>query len=242
MLSTLYAGHQNLLYFFMSRIRSVTTDMGTEINMTDAPNIVGAFLRHLAGAPLATLIGTVDLASRLMPRALKIPGWSHLWSNMIKHACYCVTNWLVLLPGMRNLTKFFRNESWRLHIVTTLESEFPGVRKLLESFSASMTKWRYETVFVVIEALLKLRYLCQTFLINASKMFNDFKGAVLLSDFVTCCKWDHLWEFMDAFLNSLHAPLNVRDVSDWHAPVASPKMGPEVWDAPLAHKTAANPK
>jgi hypothetical protein len=63
--------------FWVNKIRSLTTDMGTEIRSLDSRNIMAAFLARLNGSPMDQLSSLVGSTSRLFRRALRIPGWSH---------------------------------------------------------------------------------------------------------------------------------------------------------------------
>ena len=93
------------LCFLLGKVRSVTTDMGTEIGFIDCPNFVDAFLRRLQGEPLASL--QVDKESRLLPNAVRMSGWSHMFGNLMKFCTRCITCWPNCLPLVRALCKFF---------------------------------------------------------------------------------------------------------------------------------------
>lgn len=71
------------LQFVLDRIRATTTDMGTELALADVPNLVHAFLKHIFGASIAEIAGTVDLSTRLFKRCLRIDGWSHRFGNLM---------------------------------------------------------------------------------------------------------------------------------------------------------------
>ena len=70
-----------VLEFWRGKIKSLTTDMGTEIKMLDCKDVLYAFLQHLCGVTMASLAGTVSACSRLFNKAVRISGWSHLFGK-----------------------------------------------------------------------------------------------------------------------------------------------------------------
>jgi hypothetical protein len=168
-----------VLEWVCSKIRSVTTDMGTEIGLVDCPNIVSAFLLWLTGISLDVVAGAVDKSVKMFKKALKIPGWSHLLSNAMVYACKCLSDWPAVLEKVRCLCRFFRNGSWRETLVNKLSRVFPGVKALLKSFGARIAKWRYDTVPRAFKAILRLRELCQNHLRNLA----DFSQRSLMGNY-----------------------------------------------------------
>ena len=149
---------------------------------------------------MATLIGTVDLSSRLMPHALRIPGWGHMMGNAIKHALKSYDRWPAMLEQIRSLVKMFRNTSWRQHIAKWVETQAPGSGKLFAHFSASLAKWRYETVYTVFCALLPLRHICEGLLrANVQAIFPQFQEKDFLVKFKAACIDGDLWSFLKTF-------------------------------------------
>jgi hypothetical protein len=99
----------------LSWVKSVTTDMGTELGFVDVPDFVDAFLLWLGGKPFATL--QVNPATRLLPNALRLAGWSHMFGNLMKHAAQSLEEWKVILKHLRALCRFFRVRAWRSTII-----------------------------------------------------------------------------------------------------------------------------
>jgi hypothetical protein len=75
--------NEGLMRWLLDKITSVTTDMGAELGIIDQPDMLPAFLAHLAGASILSLRGTVPRSSRLIRYALRISGWSHMWGNLM---------------------------------------------------------------------------------------------------------------------------------------------------------------
>ena len=67
-----------VLEWVLSKVTSITTDMGTELGLTDWSDLMRAFLRYRQGVAIAELIGTVDPPSRMFARAITIAGWCHM--------------------------------------------------------------------------------------------------------------------------------------------------------------------
>ena len=89
----LVTGDMNVMAWVFSLIRSVTTDMGVELGLGGVSNLLPIFEKWMRGARVHTLVNEVVPQSRLMPRALTIPGWSHLFANIMKSAAFSVCFW-----------------------------------------------------------------------------------------------------------------------------------------------------
>ena len=197
-----------LCKFLLSKIRSVTSDMGTEYRFPECPDILQAFLRRKIGIPFALLYGTIDPESRLLPLALRISGWSHMMGNAMKFAAFSIPKWPEILSNVRPLCRFFRNESWRAHIILRLKVRYPDVVHLLKSFKGKFTKWRYETFFVCFYELAPLRDLCEHFLVDVDQIFaSGFQDGSLLKEVKAACRWEELWVFIPVFLMRVLAKL-----------------------------------
>ena len=77
--------------------------------------------------------------------------------------------------------------------------------KLLNSFSASFAKWRYETLFVVVEALLPLRELCQKHL--REELFQNIQDRAALQAAVDASRDARFWVWMATMFEHVLTPL-----------------------------------
>ena len=188
---------EQLLQWVINLITSVTHDMGTESGILDVPNIFPKFFRSLLGVPVS--LGVVDPLSRVFPNALRQPGWCHLFANLIKGACHCIRDWPLLLESTRKLCEFLRNDSWRAQVVARLEGVYPECRKLLKSFTASLNKWRYATIWIVFNALIPLRFLFEHYLRDLKHLFPSFQDSSLLEAVQAAARWGDLWIFFATF-------------------------------------------
>ena len=197
---------EELLTWLLSNVRSITTDMGTELKIMDSPDLLPAFLARINGARLQDLQSSIVMSSRLLNRCLRIPGWSHLMGNLMKFSTKSISRWPRIFHLIRRLCSFFRNQTWREHIVALLGGDFPDVELLLKSFTAHFNKLRYESIFQGMAQLLKLRVLCETRLVHVDEMFTEFQDRELLVDVRAACAWPEFWSFNASFFNYVIEP------------------------------------
>jgi len=115
---------EETMRYFLSKVRSVTTDMGLEVNIAAAPDLLPPLLRWMAGEPLTDLYNTVDPLSRLFPRAIRIGGISHILGSIMKTAAYSYRQWPQYIEWIRALVKWFRSEEHRTHLLWVLGDHF----------------------------------------------------------------------------------------------------------------------
>ena len=153
-----------------SKVMSFTTDFGVEMHLLEAPDIIEAYLARINGSPLHTLAHLVQNDVRLFPNALRMAGWSHTMGNIMKFAAESFSQCPVYLKHQRELCKFFKNHTYRKHIVRTLGPAHPELKTQLAGFTAGFAKWRYETLFQVFKQLLRLRALCENHVVGLRHM------------------------------------------------------------------------
>ena len=140
----------------LDSVISFTTDQGTEATMLDVPDILPAFMQWIRGTPIRDLRPFIDYGRKLMPRAIRIPGWGHLCAGLMKYVCKFSSRWPVYLDYMRHLVRMMRNSTWREHLAKTFPGK-PYACHLQKTFVANFLKWRYQTLHDVAQALLQLR-------------------------------------------------------------------------------------
>lgn len=87
------------------------TDWGTEAGLYKVPNYLPVFIAWLAGKDTGHM--TVDPKSRLLPRAIWIPGWNHIWDNNIKDYCYKFRWFPQFLNKLKGIVKIFGKRMYR---------------------------------------------------------------------------------------------------------------------------------
>ena len=185
--------------WFLSRVWSFTTDMGTEHRLGDTPDILRAFLNRLQGVSLEKCMNTIDKASRLMPNCIKVSGWSHVFGNLMKKFCTSFQRWPEFLSHIRACCKFFRISTYREHLVRTLGDSVCG--KLLKHFTATIAKWRYETSYTVFSALTALRGLVQGHLLQIDEVMGpNVQDKKFIHDVKMAFGCSDLWTFMSVAL------------------------------------------
>ena len=176
-----------------SMVRSMTTDFGVEMHLLEAPDIIDAFVQYMDGAPLESVAPLVKVGTRMWPRAMRIAGWSHTIGGIMKTAAEAFPQWPSHLADERSLCKFFKNVTYRRHIVRTLGPLHPELSSLLSSFTAGFAKWRYETECEVLRQLLPLRDLCENKLVAA--LFPKVQGQAELDRFFRACRCKDFWRW-----------------------------------------------
>ena len=91
-------------------IRTVCTDFGVEMHTVDVPDITGAFMARLRGDSIDNCRVLVNPRTRLLPMALRLSGWSHLWGNIMKSVAKGHPHWPEILEASRELCRFWRVE------------------------------------------------------------------------------------------------------------------------------------
>lgn len=86
------------LTLFFTKVRGLTTDMGTELGLADVPNLIKGFLLYLLGKSMEVVKTTIDYDTRLFGRAVRLAGWSHMFGGVMskaaapshpKHSLHC---------------------------------------------------------------------------------------------------------------------------------------------------------
>ena len=93
----------------------------------------------------------------------------------------------------RTCRKWLRNTSNRNHWVRTLAGSITDNEQLLESFSATVAKWRYEALDTCFVELLPMREILQ--LLDV-RWFPSPQDAEELTAFVRAITWQEFWSFM----------------------------------------------
>ena len=137
------------------KLRSITTDMGANSGWLVCQTFWNHGYSVSEGGPCKNL--SVDPDSRLFGNALRIPGWSHTFGNLMKFACKLNPRWPEFLGHMQSLCTFYRNDSWRASIRNHFKVSRPEVQVIFKSFTARMAKWRYETAHTVMFQLNRIR-------------------------------------------------------------------------------------
>jgi len=152
----------------------------------ELPYIVAAFVAWVGGRALPDCEPLIDRARRLFPAALRISGWSHTCGGIMKAVCKKVVSWPEQLDRIRCLCRFFRNETWREHLVRCCQGRVPGLAKLLEHFTASVAKWRYETTDFALVSLIPLRLLCETCI--RVELFTNAQDKEFIKEVILACE------------------------------------------------------
>ena len=92
--------------YFCSHVRSFTTDAGVERGTIDICDVLDAFMAYIGGKTLEEVRHLVRFGYRLWPRCLRIIGWNHSVSSVLKSVCKYDPNWPSILDSLRALCRF----------------------------------------------------------------------------------------------------------------------------------------
>eukprot|EP00972_Heterocapsa_arctica_P076126 11228986-Heterocapsa_arctica.AAC.1 len=125
--------------------------------MSDAYDCVDAFMHWARGGSLEAS-PKVSCDSMLLPNAVYVPGWNHLWSNLVESCCESVEDWTSKLPKLRRLTKFLRIKDYRLTWARSCRGvgNNEAADALEAAFNANFLHWRWETIAEVLSDAARL--------------------------------------------------------------------------------------
>lgn len=184
--------------------RYITTDFGVETHSVEVPDIARALCERLRGQPLVECGASVDHGERVFPRALRVGRWSHCFGNLMKNVAKTHEVWPTILDALRDLAKFFQYATWRQHLQQVLHSTV-GPLDVLGHFSVSFSKWWYETIAAVLEALLDVRLICEDGIRDV--MFASFRDRAPLERVLRHCRDKPLWRFIAVAGREVFTPL-----------------------------------
>ena len=128
----------------------------------EAPDILQAFVTWVKGVELHLVQTSVNQDARAFPRALRVYGWSHFIGNIMKSTANRLDSWPLYLRHLRELCRFFRNDSYRQHIRRRLRTLPAHLKVLLKkAFTAGFAKWRYETLAEALRQIGNLIEVCR---------------------------------------------------------------------------------
>jgi len=168
------------LNWMLSKIGCICTDFGIEIKTIELPFILTAFLAWLGGRELSACRPLVDTSRRLFWRALRISGWSHAFGNLMKHMYTGTTHHDRIDRHVRALCIFMHNTTWRKSIKKRLQGRAaPDIDlNALDHWTATLVKWRYESIDTVTLALSKVRSILQTYV--REEMFGNAQDRAIV--------------------------------------------------------------
>ena len=186
-------------------VTSLTTDFGVEMNIANVPDCIDAYLEFMDGAELSTLRSKVKFGRQSFPNALRIAGWNHTISSIMKTVMKSCEQYPEHLASMRTMCAFFNCVAYRDHLAKVLAPKVPNAAKLLKSVSASFAKWRYETLILVGNSLLPLRELCEKYL--REELFQNVQDREQLQCVVNICRNREFWKWLSAVHTHVLLPL-----------------------------------
>ena len=171
----------------LHRIRGWTTDWGTESGICNTADVLPSFLRVIGYQH------PVPPQLYMFPRALRMPGWHHLWDGIAKDAFASLPWFAEWLVGLKSIDKFFRVSSYRqIMVVAAAKAGYDS--KFLKGTPPSFANWRWATLWLVLTWLAPLILLFQDLFnwelfkgckeaANAKQALKTIRGEVWLMQF-----------------------------------------------------------
>lgn len=144
--------HLHLAQAFCNRVRSITTDMGTERLIADSPFALDLLVG--AVAPQSDPGGATDEAWS-WPNAIHVPGWKHAWDLILQKGLSSLRWFPAWLARLKGVIAFLRQEGRRAtmadHLRTLGKS---GLADVVASTSLpSFAHWRWTTLHDCLKSL-----------------------------------------------------------------------------------------
>lgn len=114
-------------------------------------------------------------------------------------------DWPNWLSSLRTLVAVLRNHSRRAHWARVVRRPEENAKQMLAHLLVSFAKWRYETIAVVLEALLPLRRICEVYV--QAEIFKNCQDRALLAAFARACKDQALWRWIKVRYETAYFPL-----------------------------------
>lgn len=143
-------------YFFVrlfcSRVRSITTDQGTERKLADFAQVLPGFYQMIDAA---YRVRDESPMEHLFPRALAMPGWMHLWDLMLRRGLSSLPFFPTWVVGLKAIVSFLRSSVNTAVVVRSLKAKgLTGAAELVERATLpSFAEWRWGTLLSVCKAL-----------------------------------------------------------------------------------------
>lgn len=135
---------------YLSRIRALVSDMGTERKIAGIGDLVGNFYSIID----RRFEGTEDIG-QTFPRCLSAPGWMHCWDVILRRALASLSWFPSFMDKLRALVSFLRVATLRGQVVQDMkDGGLPIIGEMIAALSlVSIASWRWRTLVDVLSQL-----------------------------------------------------------------------------------------
>ena len=140
----------------LGRIRCVLSDWGVESYIVNSPDILPDVFRALA-KPSSRSAMEFPRQTWLLPSAFFMPGWQHIMDNIIKYTLSMMEMFPRLLSEIKAIVAFLRIESHCTILAKGVPEHTALYKALTGSLKASFAKWRWDTLYECLKAIIKLQ-------------------------------------------------------------------------------------
>jgi hypothetical protein len=193
--------------WFRDKVASVTTDMGTEFRLMSMPDISRTFFEYLRHKNMGVAAPLTNRAFVLFPKSIRLPGWSHLWSNIMHMVSKQFGRYPEFVEHLRYVCKTFRNPTWVEHLLRKYPDEASIQWLQTRKWTASLAKWRFETMHFVAKCVLGVRSFLQN-TIEAS-VFTNPQDTKAVEGLFKACQDAGFWRWLQASYTILFVPVEM---------------------------------
>jgi len=192
----------------------VVTDQGVEASIADAADCISAWC-HLAQGLSVETCPPVNEATHLLPNAVFVPGWCHLWSNMIRSCCSKLEAWPARLGKLRAMVRFLKTKDYRHVWAAAMErvGKHGMAEQLRTPFGASFASWRFETLPDALGELHRLSEVCTKFF--SKPVFGAIEDTSLLNEVAAVCTDAEFWTWLKVLSGPMCAMERARLWGTW---------------------------
>ena len=180
---------------YCNSVKSMTTDWGGESNVAYLPDVLPVFMKMLQNSWKTPRHLHIEQDSRLFPCAVWVPGWNHLFSNMMNFCLSALPSWPGLLQQLKACVRFFKIKDYRDTLAAKLKGQgLHDQAAKLSSFEGNFAKWRFETVETSFRAMLHIKDICQRHFV--AELFGAVQDRALLSQVDAAVRSLRFWSLL----------------------------------------------
>ena len=138
---------------WLDTVRGVTTDLGVEKELADAPDVLPCFMHWLRTGSVVPHL--VQRGTYLFPNAIFCPGWAHLISGILENTTASIDWFPGFLVKLRAVNKLFRSKALCIAIARAVPHWTASELEELSKSTRRIAKWRWNTLFDVCERILE---------------------------------------------------------------------------------------
>lgn len=173
--------------YALSTFRCAVTDFGFGSSIASCADCIAALMHFAAGRPESSS-PPINHAALLFPSMIFIPGWNHLWANLLQSTMESQAAWPQRLRRLRELAWFLKIRDYRVSWSRALRRAglWREADEVAKHFEGSFVHWRWETFATVLAKICRLReVLLERFM---PELFDKMEDGAYLSEVTAAVK------------------------------------------------------